>query len=196
MIALALAAALVVTLAFRKDSAHAVGREKVVAIFKTGAGANAFWAAVGDGVESGAQDFGFEVSIRAPRDEIYVDEQIGILREAIAQKPAAIVLAAADIHRLVEPVRDAKALGIIVVCVDSFLESEDADAKVGTDNFEAGQKCGAALLRDLRAATRDGKPRVAVMSYVQGSSTAIGRESGLRDALADKADLVGTSYSS
>ena len=69
------------------------------------------------------------------------------MRTAIAEKPAAIVLAACDFHQLVEPVREAKARGIKVVCVDSFIESEDADAKIGTDNFEAGQKCGAALLQ-------------------------------------------------
>ncbi len=188
--------ALIAVVAYRKDSGPMLEKRKVVAIFKTSGTANAFWTSVSDGVVSGAQDFGFEVVIRAPRDEIYVDEQIGILREAIAERPFAIVLAAADIRRLVGPVRDAKAQGIKVVCIDSFIESEDADAKVGTDNFEAGQKCGAALLRDLRAATLGGKPRVAVMSYVQGSSTAIGRETGLRDALADKAELVGTSYSS
>lgn len=196
MIAFALVAAIVVSVAYRNDAKPTLGRQKVVAIFKTAATANAFWAAVRDGVESGAQDFGLEVSIRAPRDEIYVDEQIQIVKGAISERPAAIVLAAGDIHRLVDPVREAKALGIKVVSVDSFIESEDADAKIGTDNFEAGQSCGAALLRHLSAAGTGGRPRVAVMSYVQGSSTAIGRESGLRYALSDRVVVTGTSYSS
>ena len=195
-IALALVAALVVALAFREDSGPARGREKVVAIFKTSGTANAFWASVRDGVESGAKDYGLDVSIRAPRDEIYVDEQIQIMRGAILEKPAAIVLAAGDYHRLVAPVQEAKAKGIKIVCVDSFIESEDADAKIGTDNFEAGQKCGAALLRQLGLEARRSQPRIAVMSYVQGSSTAIGRESGLRAALGDGALVAGTSYSS
>jgi len=191
MIALALVAAAVVSVAYRNDEKPTPGKEKVIAIFKTPAATNAFWAAVRDGMESGAQDFGFEVAIRAPLDETYVDDQIRILREAIAERPAAIVLAASDFHKLVEPVREAKARRIDVVCVDSFIESEDADAKIGTDNFEAGQKCGAAFLRRLPYGAK-----VAVMSYVQGSSTAIGRESGLRDALGDKVTITGTSYSS
>jgi ribose transport system substrate-binding protein len=196
MVALAIVAALAVTIAYREEAGPSPRGESVVAIFKTAGTRNAFWAAVADGVESGAQDFGLEVSIRAPRDEIYVDEQIEILRGAIAERPAAIVLAAGDFHRLVEPVRAAKALGIKVVCVDSFIESEDADAKVGTDNFEAGQKCGAALLRAMRPASGGARPRVAVMSYVKGSSTAIGRESGLLAALGDEAEIVATTYSS
>ncbi len=196
MIALALVAAIVITVAYRRDAGPKAEREKVVAIFKTAGTSNAFWSSVRDGVESGAKDFGLEVAIRAPRDEIYVDEQIQIMRGAIAERPAAIVLAAGDFHRLVAPVKEAKARGIRVVCVDSFIESEDADAKIGTDNFEAGQKCGAALLRHLALEPRSGKPRIAVMSYVQGSSTAIGRESGLRSALGDEALVAGTSYSS
>jgi ribose transport system substrate-binding protein len=191
MIALALVAAVVVCVAYRNDSKPALGMEKVVVIFKTAGTTNAFWEAVRDGVDSGAQDFGFTASIRAPRDEIYVDEQIQILEKAIEERPAAIVLAASDFQKLVGPVRQAKARGISVVCVDSFIESDDADAKIGTDNFEAGQKCGAALLRHLPYGAK-----VAVMSYVQGSSTAIGRESGLRDALGDKVAVTGTSYSS
>ena len=198
MIALALVAALVIAIAYGRNPGFAPGQEKVIAIFKEPASANAFWAAVSDGVESGAKDFGLSVSFRAPHDETAVDEQIKIMRDSLAEKPAAIVLAAGDFHRLVEPVRYAKALGIPVVCVDSFIESEDADSKIGTDS-EAGQKCGAALLRDIRGASASdgaGQQRIAVMSYVQGSSTAIGRESGLLDALDSKVRLIGTSYSS
>lgn len=191
MLALALLAALVVTIAYRKDAGPQLDKKKVVAIFKTSGSANAFWASVSDGVESGAKDFGLDVSFRSPRDEIYVDEQIAILRGAVAEHPAAIVLAASDYQRLVEPVREAEASGVKVVCVDSFIESDDADAKVGTDNFEAGQECGQALLRQIRPGAR-----VAVMSYVQGSSTAIGRESGLLQALDGKVALTGTTYSS
>jgi ribose transport system substrate-binding protein len=196
MIAFALVAAVVVSVAYRNDAKPKLGKEKVIAIFKTAGTTNAFWSSVSEGVVSGAQDFGFEVSIRAPRDEIYIDEQIEILNGAIAEKPAAIVLAAGDFHKLVGPVQEAKARGIIVVCVDSFIESEDADAKIGTDNFEAGQKCGAALLRRLALGGRAPAPGVAVMSYVQGSSTAIGRESGLRNALGASVTVTSTSYSS
>jgi ribose transport system substrate-binding protein len=190
MIAAALAAALLVVLLGYYNREPARAKEKVVAIFKTSDASNAFWSAVRDGVESGAQDFGLEVSIRAPRDEIDVDDQMAMVRGAIAERPAAILLAADDVKRLVAPVREAKAAGIKVVCVDSFIETADADAKVGTDNFEAGQKCGAALLGRVRPGAR-----VAVMSYVQGSSTAIGRESGLRDALDDRVVVIDTSYS-
>ena len=77
MIVLALLAAL--ALVYRGEGGPALGRPRVIAIFKASGEANAFWAAVRDGVESGAKDFALELSLRAPRDEIYVDEQIQIL---------------------------------------------------------------------------------------------------------------------
>ena len=190
------AAATVAALAYKDEGSPVQARRKVVAIFKTQASSNAFWIAVTDGAESGAQDFGFDLSIRAPRDEKYVDEQIAIVEETVAEAPSAIVLAAGDFHLLVGPVRKAKAAGIKVVLLDSFIETDDADAKIGTDNVEAGQRCGAALLKRLPAKPGGGKPRVAALSYVQGSSTAIGRETGLRKALGDRVDLAETSYSS
>jgi ribose transport system substrate-binding protein len=196
IIAAALVAAVVVSLAYRGFGKPAPERRKVVAIFKTTPDANAFWTAIRDGVESGAQDFGLEVSIRSPRDEKYVDEQIGIVESAIRKEsPAAIVLAAGDYQRLVGPVQEAKSAGIKVVCIDSFIATDDADAKIGTDNLEAGQKCGAALLKHLPPPVSGNWPRVAVMSYVQGSSTAIDRETGLRRALGDRVVTLGTSYS-
>ncbi|MDP3177908.1 MAG: substrate-binding domain-containing protein [Spirochaetaceae bacterium] len=191
MIAAAALAAGAAALAFRGEAARKPDVARVVAIFKTSSAANAFWAAVRGGVESGAKDFGMEVEFRAPRDEIYVDEQIEILRGAIAEKPDAIVLAAGDYRRLIDPVREAKAAGIPVVLVDSFIETEDADARVGTDNDEAGRKCGAALLRRVSSGAK-----VAIMSYVKGSSTAIGRETGLRQALGSSVAIAATTYSS
>ena len=87
LVALALVAALVVTLAYRRDSGPAQGREKVVAIFKTGAGSNAFWAAVVRGRRAGAKDFGLEVlHPRAARRDLRRRAD-RILRDAVAERP-------------------------------------------------------------------------------------------------------------
>jgi ribose transport system substrate-binding protein len=189
MLGLALAAALGIVAAYRMDASPARSEKRVVAILKT-ATTNAFWSAILEGMDSGAQDFGLTLTVEAPRDETLVREQIGIMERAIEGRPAAIVLAAADYRLLIDPVRKAKRRGIKVVCVDSFIASPDADANVGTDNFEAGRKCGDALLRGLGPGSR-----VAVMSYVKGSSTAIGRESGLLAALEGRYQPFATSYS-
>ena len=164
---------------------------RVIVIFKTiDYRTTPFWGNVRDGVMSAGEDFGFTVSVRGPAVESDVEGQIGIVREAIREKPDAIVLAAADYNLLVPAAKEIRSNGIPFVCVDSFINSNDDDARVGTDSYEGGEKCAAALLRYVRPGEL-----VSIMSYVRGSSTAIDRESGVRDALDGKVKILDTLYS-
>jgi ribose transport system substrate-binding protein len=163
----------------------------VIVIFKTvDYRTTPFWGNVRDGVVSAGEDLGISVSIRGPAFESDVQGQIDIVRDAIREGPDAIVLAAADYNLLVPSAKDVKRLGIPLVCIDSFINSDDADVRIGTDSYEGGQKRGAALLHYVR----DGD-LVAIMSYVKGSSTAIDRESGVRNYLDMKVRLLDTLYS-
>jgi ribose transport system substrate-binding protein len=164
---------------------------KAIVIFKTVDYVSIpFWGSVRDGAQSAGKDFNIEVSLRGPMNERDVEGQIAIVRQAIGEKPDAIVLAAADFTLLVPLAVEIKKRGIPLVCVDSFINSDDADVRIGTDNYEGGQKCGAALMGYVREGDT-----VAVMSYVKGSSTAIDRESGARDCLSGRVRLLDTLYS-
>jgi ribose transport system substrate-binding protein len=189
----ALAAAVALTLLYsgsRLFSSAPAAPKKAIVIFKTiDYNTTPFWGNVRDGVESAGKDFNVSVSIRGPMDEKDVQGQIAIVREAMEEKPDAIVLAAADYNLLVPLAKEIKARRIPLVCVDSFINSDDDDVRVGTDSYEGGQKCGTALMRYVE----DGE-KVAVMSYVKGSSTAIDRESGVRDYLKDRVRILDTLY--
>jgi ribose transport system substrate-binding protein len=87
-------------------------------------------------------------------------------------------------------VKEAVAQGIPVLTLDSFINSEDARCRIGTDNIEAGRKCAEALKRSIAPGAT-----VAVFSYIRGSSTAIDREAGLRQGLGDQFPLLPTRYS-
>lgn len=190
----AVLAAVVLTLLYRGNMLLSPGPEtprKVTVIFKTvNYQKTPFWGNVRDGVVSAGKDLGIDVSIRGPAEEIDIQDQIDIVRRAIVEKPDAIVLAAADYNLLVPLAREIKRRGIPLVCIDSFVNSDDADVRIGTDSYEGGQKCASALMRYVRAGDT-----VAVMSYVKGSSTAIDRETGARDSLAGKVKLLDTLYS-
>jgi len=194
LLAAAVTAAVVLTLLYRGNMLLSPGPEaprRAIVIFKTvDYGTTPFWGNVRDGVLSAGKDLGIEVSIRGPKLESDVEGQIAIVRKAILDKPDAIVLAAADYNLLVPLARDIRRSGIRFVCIDSFVNSEDAAVRIGTDSYEGGQKCGAALMRYVREGDT-----VAVMSYVKGSSTAIDRETGARDFLAGKVKLLDTLYS-
>jgi ribose transport system substrate-binding protein len=191
---LAVMAAAALTLLYRGNRLFGPGPEsprKVVAIFKTVEyAANPFWGDVRDGVMSAAKDFNMEISIRGPMYEIDISGQIAMIRQAMEEMPDAIVFAAADYNLLVPLAREIKRRGIPLVCIDSFINSDDADVRIGTDSYEGGQKCGAALMRYVQPGES-----VAVMSYVKGSSTSIDRESGARDYLKGRVQLLDTLYS-
>ena len=193
LLATALAAAVALTALYRGArllSPASAASRRVVVIFKTiDYRTTPFWGNVRDGVVSAGEDFRVEVSIRGPAVETDVPGQVEIVRRAIREKPDAIVLAAGDYNLLVPAARDIKRARIPLVCIDSFVNSDDADVRIGTDNYEGGQECAAALLRRVRPADL-----VAIMSYVKGSSTAIDRESGVRDALQGRVRLLDTQY--
>ena len=194
LLAAAVLAAVSLTVLYRGSrlfSPASGAARKVIVIFKTvDYRTTPFWGNVRDGVVSAGEDLDMDVQIRGPAYESDVAGQIDIVRRAIQEKPDAIVLAAADYNLLVPTAREVKRQGIPLVCIDSFINSDDADARIGTDSYEGGQKCAAALMRSVKEGDL-----VAVMSYVKGSSTAIDRESGARDYLDGKVRILDTLYS-
>ena len=194
LIAAALVAAVALTGVYRGArliSPVSGAPRKLIVIFKTiDYTTTPFWGNVRDGVLSAGQDFSISISIRGPAAETDVEGQIAIVEQAIREKPDAIILAAGDYNLLVPAARDVKRHGMPLVCIDSFISSDDANVRIGTDSYEGGQKCAAALLRYVKPGDL-----VAIMSYVKGSSTAIDRESGVRDALNGKTRVLDTLYS-
>jgi ribose transport system substrate-binding protein len=192
--AASIAIAVVVTGIYRGHSllrAEKQARPRVVVVFKTVDYRLAFWQTVKEGVESASKDFDVDTIITGPMSETQVDEQIRIIRKAIESKPNAIVLAASDYDRLVPVAREIKAAHIPLVTIDSFVNGDYADTKIGTDNFSAGEQAGAALLKHVEPGSH-----ISIMSYVQGSSTAIDREAGVVSALQGRVEVKKTLYSS
>ena len=189
-----LVVAIAITAVYRSNTMQKTGegsKPRIVVILKTiDFESLAFWQTVKDGVDSAGKDFDVDVSITGPMSETQVDEQIQMVRDAILTKPDAIVLAAADFDRLIPVSLEVKAAHIPLITIDSFINGDNADTKIGTDNFDAGQKAGAALMESLSPGST-----VVIMSYVQGSSTAIDRESGVRDFLKGKVQIQDTVFS-
>jgi ribose transport system substrate-binding protein len=186
--------AFVITAVYRANATldgGAGSRPKIVVILKcVDYNGTVFWHTVKSGVELAGQDFDVDFTILGPMNETQVDEQIQIAQGVIQSKPDAIVLAAADYDRLVPVAAQIKAAHIPLVTIDSFINSKDADAEIGTDNYDAGQKAGAALMEHLSSGSS-----VVIMSYIQGTSSAIDREAGVRDFLKGKAQVIDILYS-
>jgi ribose transport system substrate-binding protein len=194
LVVLSIVAVMAVVFVYRGKNTIEAGSEskpRIAVILKTVDYKNlAFWQTVKDGIESAAKDFNVEISIQGPMSETQVDEQITIIKNALKTKPDAFVIAAADFDRLIPVAKEIKAANIPLVTIDSFINGDMADTKIGTDNYDAGQKAGAALMEIIPSGSK-----VVIMSYVQGTSSAIDRESGVRDFLNGRVDLEETIFS-
>lgn len=182
--ALLLAAALLPLSACRSSG----GPLRVSLILKTTVDTAEFWSQVMDGVDTAADEFGVELTVSAASAETAVDEQIGLMRDAIAQKPDAILLVASDYDRLAPAVNDAVAAGIPVVTMDSDVNSPNRAGFVASDNYRIGKSLGELLGEFLP----DGG-KVAILTPSLISSSGIDRVKGAGDVIGanGKYELLG-----
>lgn len=140
-----------------------------------------------------AQGEQIEVSFLGPAAETKIEEQVNLVENAINRGVLAIVLAPSSPDALVPAVKKANEAGIPVVIIDSLLNYEEGYVSfLATDNRAAGVLCAEELIK--RAGT-EGK--VAVMSYVPGVGSEIGRVGGFIDTIEEKTnmEIVGPFYS-
>ncbi|KIL41300.1 LacI family transcriptional regulator [Gordoniibacillus kamchatkensis] len=186
LLLLAFAAALVYVLPALRD-----GRIHVTVVVKSLEKSMEFWQVLSDGVETAGKEFGVDVAITGPSQESDIDGQIAVLRQAIAKRPDAIVMAATDYNRLAPVADDIVKAGIRLIMIDSAVNSRAAVSFIATDNIEAGRKAGDEMARLA------GGGKIAIISYVQGTATQIDRERGVRMRLEKEPGtaIVGTFYS-
>ena len=158
---------------------------KIIYIAKVVDDSNAFWFSLIEGAEIAAKEYGIDLRIVAPQSESNYEKQNELIEEAITEKPDAILLSPADNEKTLPAAKKIKEAGIKLILIDSRMEEPIEDALVATDNFEAGKKVGQ-LVKNL--IKEDSK--IAVVSHVKGTSTAIAREAGLRDALGEDENKI------
>ncbi|CAN7169273.1 substrate-binding domain-containing protein [Pseudoduganella sp. LjRoot289] len=138
-----------------------------------------FWTFMRQGVERAAREDGHvELTWRGPAHNDDIDSQIQILRIYSRPDVDAIIIASTDRARLVGPVKQAVALGIKVVVVDSALDGSAHTNFVGTNNYAAGK-----LAAERLSTLLNGQGRVAVLRTIPGSGSTDDRANGFLDYL-------------
>ncbi|MFA9377041.1 MAG: substrate-binding domain-containing protein [Lachnotalea sp.] len=158
---------------------------KIIYVSKVLDDNNAFWFSLVEGVQIAAKEYDVDVTVVAPDSEKDYEKQNQLIEEAIAQKPDAILLSPADNIKTLPAAKKVKAAGIKLILIDSQMEEPVENALIATDNYEAGRKVGE-LVKDLIKENS----KIAIVSHVQGTSTAIAREAGLRAELGNDADKI------
>lgn len=140
-----------------------------------------FWQAVKQGADKAGQELGVRVTFDGPDNETQVDKQIDMLSAALANKPAAIGIAALDSQALIPQLKQAQAAGIPVIAFDSGVESDIPVTTAATEN-----KAAAALAADKLGEMIGGEGKVAVVAHSQATQTGIDRRDGFVDEMAAK----------
>ncbi|HUM84065.1 MAG TPA: substrate-binding domain-containing protein [Lachnospiraceae bacterium] len=146
---------------------------------------NDFWVSVIEGANMGAKEGNVELEIEAGPSEEDWQSQNELIEKAIAEKPDAIIVAPCSYTESTEVLKKVKDAGICLTLVDSVVNEDIQDLSVATDNIAAGRQLGEFAAGYL---TQDSK--VALIEHVKGSSTAMDRETGVREGLGDKAGCI------
>lgn len=137
-----------------------------------------FWKSIHAGSnkaasELTAQGTDVEVIWKGPLREDDREQQIQVVEGFAAQGVSGIVLAPLDNRALVRPVEDAKRANVPTVIIDSGLESDQFVSFVATDNRKGGT-----LAADRMGELLNGKGKVLVLRYAEGSASTTEREEG------------------
>ncbi len=137
-----------------------------------------FWKSVHAGALKASRELDVDIVWKGPLKEDDREAQIAVVEDFITRGVDGIVLAPLDDTALRVPVSDAVHAGIPVVLFDSDLKSDLQTSLVATDNTVGGRKAGEYLASRLQ-----GKGRVAMLRYAEGSASTMQREQGFMEAI-------------
>ncbi len=140
-----------------------------------------YWKSIHAGAVKAADELGVRIIWKGPAREDDRQAQIATVENLLNAGVNAIVLAPLDETALTAPVAAAKKAGVPVVIMDSPLRGQpgtDFVSLVATDNFVAGRQAAARMAELL-----EGKGKVLVLRYQQGSASTSRREDGFLDGL-------------
>ena len=146
---------------------------------------NDFWVQLLEGAGMAAQEYGMEITVAAPEQENDFQRQNELINWAVSERPDAIMIAPSSYTESAAAVNAVRQSGIPLVLVDSDVEGGEGLVKVATDNVEAGRVQG-----DFMKGFLYGDVKIALVCHVEGSSTALEREKGVRRGLGEYEDRI------
>ncbi len=173
----------------------AMAQSKEIAVIVKTTNSN-YWQNVNKGASAAIKELpGYTMTFQGPAAESQIAEEVNMVQNAVNRGVAGIVLAASDPDALVPAVKAAHEAGIPVVIIDSGLSDAAKDTYqsfLTTDNNKAGQLCAQRMIEKVGTTGK-----IAVMSYIAGVGSEIGRVGGFKDYIAtnSKLQIVGTYYS-
>jgi len=176
-------------------STGALAADKEIAVIVKTTNSN-FWQNVNKGAKAAIGEAkGFSLNFSGPAAESNIADEVNLVENAINRKVAGIVLAPSDPDALVPSLKKAWEAHIPVVLIDSAVSpagDKYYQSFLATDNEKAGQLCAQELIKRMGTTGK-----IAIMSYVAGVGSEIGRVGGFTKYIKEnsKIEIVGPFYS-
>ena len=137
-----------------------------------------FWKSAIAGANAARAEYNVDLTVLGPDTEEDFEAQNELIARARKEGAEAIVFSAISYTENAAAIDAAAEAGIKIVVIDSDVDSDRVDVRIGTDNVQAGRMTGMAVL--------DTDPEalyVGIVNFALGSRNGQEREQGLREVL-------------
>ncbi len=144
-----------------------------------------YWQIVLAGARQAGKDLGVNVPELGAQSESDINGQISILENAVAGKPAAVVISPTEFKALGKPIDEA-AKSVPIIGIDSGADSKAFTSFLTTDNVQGGRIAADGLVAAIKEATGKEEGEVAIITSLPGVGSLDQRREGFLDQLKTK----------
>lgn len=144
-----------------------------------------YWQIVFAGARKAGQDLKVKVPELGAQSESDINGQISILENAVAGKPAAVVIAPTQRAALGKPIDEA-AKKVKIIGIDSAADSKAFTSFLTTDNVAGGRLAADGLAAAITAKYGKAEGDVALVTHLPGVGSLEQRNQGFKEQLAAK----------
>ena len=144
-----------------------------------------YWQIVLAGARKAGKDLGVNVPELGAQAETDVNGQISILENAVAGKPAAIVISPTEFKALGKPVDEA-AKSVPIIGIDSGADSKAFKSFLTTDNVAGGRIAADGLAAAIKKITGKEEGDVVIITNTPGAGSLEQRRTGFLDEVKTK----------
>lgn len=148
-----------------------------------------FWNAVFTGAQAAATEYNIELTVTAPDNEENFEGQNALIEDAVADGAKAIIFSAIDYEANAAAIDAAAQAGVLIINIDSQVNSEHVSAYIGVDNYGAGRMAAQSALDGV-----SGQLRVGLVNYEVNGANGRDRAAGACDTFeqSGRAEVIAT----
>lgn len=144
-----------------------------------------YWQIVLAGARAAGKDLGVNVPELGAQSEADINGQISILENAVAGKPAAVVIAPTEFKALGKPIDEA-AKAVPIIGIDSAADSKAFKSFLTTDNVQGGRIAADGLAAAIKEMTGKEEGEVVILTNLPGVGSLEQRREGFLDQVKTK----------